>query len=151
MIFKIEIKNKPLFKNHHGEHIKHEIAGLGVKNKLEVEYCPVYQIEGDLNKAEIDKISQELLIDPITELYEVNNKPKKIRNVSEVEVWFKNGVTDAVADSVAKAVKDLGIVIDITVHTAHKYIIKGAVNQITVKHIAERLLANTMVQKYNIN
>jgi phosphoribosylformylglycinamidine synthase len=152
----VEVKNKQGFKDHHAEHIKHDIESLGLRHRVDVRYMIAYQLEGELNLREINTIVKELLIDPITEesiihiiqeIVDPNKKVKKLSNF-EVEVWFKHGVTDTVSESVIKAVKDLGIEKEIKVRTGHKYIISGNTDEDMVKQIAEKVLANTMVQRY---
>jgi phosphoribosylformylglycinamidine synthase len=59
-------------------------------------------------------------------------------------------VTDTVAGSVMKAVKDLGIDRELKVKTGQKYVFEGDINLKTVRRIADKLLANPMVQEYRI-
>ncbi|MCL2390370.1 MAG: phosphoribosylformylglycinamidine synthase subunit PurS [Endomicrobia bacterium] len=155
-MYQIEISSKKGFKDVHGEHTLSEISGLGIKQVEKVSYSQVYEIHGEINPAQANEIAEELLSDKITE------KPlvKKIETggsrsavnskLSVIEVWYKKGVTDTVSESVAKAVKDLGIKEEIKVKTGHKYYLYGNLSQKILNTIATKLLANTLIQEYKI-
>lgn len=66
------------------------------------------------------------------------------------DVFYKKGVTDAVADTVSFAAKDAGITADIKVSTGKRYYIKGKITKDDIELICERLLANRLVQDYYI-
>ena len=150
-MYEIEILSKTGFKNVRGEHVLSDIMQLGVKDVKKVEYSPLYKVEGAINAFEAKTIASELLSDKITESFKVtkdgdNSKAK----ASVIEVWFKRGVTDTVAESVVKAVKDLGIDKEISVKTGHKYYLYGNISSAVLNNIATKLLANTLIQEYKI-
>jgi phosphoribosylformylglycinamidine synthase len=158
MIYQIEISLKPQFRDKHGEHVKHEISGLGVKGISEVKYRTVYSIEGELSRQQAERISSRLLIDPITEKYAINSDISGIRKKQaaghgsrvtglSVEIWFKKGVTDTVADSVSKAVKDIGINEALKIKTGHKFTFTGKVSPAVIKQAVAKLLYNPMIQE----
>jgi phosphoribosylformylglycinamidine synthase len=171
-MFEIEIRTKNGFKNPHGEHVLSDISGIGIEGVTEVEYSPLYVIDGGITLIEAETIALELLSDKITETYTCHYKKQSvveslkigiaasetaactdsaIRPCSAsfvVEVWYKKGVTDTVSESVIKAVKDLGIEKEIKVKTGHKYYLYGKVSQTALSEIATKLLANTLVQEY---
>jgi len=156
MIYQIEISLKKEFRDKHGEHVKHDIAELGVKGITEVKYLPVYRIEGNISLQEAERISSRLLIDPITEQYlvvDLEDKSYK-RAAAEkglsVEIWFKKGVTDTVAGSVAKAVKDIGVKEALKIDTGHKFVIKGNVPAAVIRQAAAKILYNSMIQECKI-
>ena len=147
----IDILLKKTFRDRHGEHVRQDIADTGMATPPAVRSVPVYRLEGSLSEEDVEKVASRLLADPVTETYRVRTEasvPGKGEHV--VEVWLKPGVTDTVADSVVKAVDDLGISVPIKVKTGHAYFFatcdKGA-----VRRIAERLLANPIVQEYTIS
>ncbi len=65
-----------------------------------------------------------------------------------IEVYYKKGVTDAVGDSVKKGIEDLSIDGIRSAQTGHKYVISGGLKKEDVLKIAERLLANKVVQDF---
>jgi phosphoribosylformylglycinamidine synthase len=175
-MFEIEICTKKGFKNSHGKHVLFNISGIGIEGVTEVEYSPLYVIDGGITSAEAETIALELLSDKITETYTCHYEKQGVKEslkigssvgivVSEtavcadstvrprsaffaIEVWYKKGVTDTVSESVIKAVKDLGIEKEIKVKTGHKYYLYGKISQTVLNDIATKLLANTLVQEY---
>jgi phosphoribosylformylglycinamidine synthase len=147
MIYQVEVSFKKQFRDKHGEHVRHEIAGLGVKGITAVKYSPVYLIEGELSRQEAERISSRLLIDPVTEQYAINPAGK---GALSAEIWFKKGVTDTVAESVAKAVKDIGISQPLKIKTGHKFGFQGKTTSAAVKQIAVKLLYNPMIQECRV-
>jgi phosphoribosylformylglycinamidine synthase len=175
-MFEIEICTKKGFKNSHGEHVLSDISGIDIEGVTEVEYSPLYVIDGGITFAEAKTIALELLSDKVTETYTCHYEKQSVEEplktetsavtvVSEtaacadsvirprsaffvIEVWYKKGVTDTVSESVIKAVKDLGIEKEIKVKTRHKYYLYGKVSPTVLNDIATKLLANTLVQEY---
>jgi phosphoribosylformylglycinamidine synthase len=175
-MFEIEVCTKKGFKNSRGEHVLSDISGIGIESIIEVEYSPLYVIDGGITSAEAETIAFELLSDKITETYICCYEKQRIEEsldtgffsdiaVSKtaaraasvicqhsaffvVDVWYKKGVTDTVSESVIKAVKDLGIEKEIKVKTGRKYYLYGKVSKTVLNYIATKLLANTLVQEY---
>lgn len=151
-MYEIEILSKSGFKNVRGEHIHSQVVQLGFKDVKKISYSPLYRIEGGINALEAKTIAAELLSDKITEMPKVrfvkSGKEEKNADASVIEVWFKKGVTDTVAESVVKAVKDLGIMKEISVKTGHKYYLYGGISGAQLDKIAVKLLANTLIQEY---
>lgn len=151
-MYEIEILSKSGFKNVRGEHIHSQVVQLGFKDVKKISYSPLYRIEGGISALEAKTIAAELLSDKITEMPKVrfvkSGKEEKNADASVIEVWFKKGVTDIVAESVVKAVKDLGIMKEISVKTGHKYYLYGGISGAQLDKIAVKLLANTLIQEY---
>ncbi|MCB4792331.1 MAG: phosphoribosylformylglycinamidine synthase subunit PurS [Elusimicrobia bacterium] len=159
MIYQVEVMLNKGFKDIHGHNIRNDISYIGIKDKPEVRYSPLFYIEGNIELYEINKIAKNLLIDPVTQncsIRSIASKNAQAKNSQtksqghEVEVWFKPGVTDVVSESIIKAIKDLGIDKELKVKTGHKYIFTGSVSLNSVKQITERLLVNNIIQKYTI-
>lgn len=151
MIYKIEVSVKSGSRDRHGEHIRHDIADIGIKNAPEVKYSQIYSVDGDISSDDARRIAADLLTDPITETFRVSAEGKESKSSGHnIEVWLKHGVTDTVAESVLKAVNDLGINVPIKVKTGQKFVFSGGMSLSGIKQIAERLLVNPMVQEYKI-
>ena len=154
MIFEIEIKTKKGFVDPQGLHTVSDIAGIGIKDILSVDYVAVYRISGDITNKQSEIIAKELLSDKITEDFSIkqyNSLEDKKLEKNSIEVWYKHGVTDTVSESVVKAIKDLGIKEELTVKTGKKYCLKGKnIDGSKLKKIATGLLANTLIQEYLI-
>jgi phosphoribosylformylglycinamidine synthase len=142
----IEVFTKKGLRDMRGEHVLNDILQAGIDVK-KVEYSPVYAIEG-INKTQASLIGKELLSDKITESFTTERRGAK---ASVIKVWYKHGVTDAAGESVKKALRDLGIKNEVKVKTGHIYYISGAANKKVLEKIATSVLANTLIQEYEIN
>lgn len=150
MVYYIDILHKKSFRDRHGEHVRQDIADTGMATPPEVKSVPIYRLEGALSAGDVKKIASCLLADPVTETFRVRTEPSVPgKGEHSVEVWLKHGVTDTVAESVVKAVADLGIAVPIKVKTGHAYLFATR-DRDAVRRIAERLLANPIVQEYTI-
>jgi len=156
-MYEIEISSKKGFKDSRGEHTLSDISGIGINAVQEAKYSQLYFIDGNISASDAKLIAGELLSDKITESYAVRSfsnpvsgEPISLSSPSIVEVWFKKGVTDTVAESVVKAVADLGIKAPVKVRTGHKYYLSGKLSKNVLETIASKLLANTMIQEYKI-
>ena len=147
MLWRIEVKEKDGFYDAVGESVKKDIADLGFKNRIKaVRFVYVYLIEGDVNESDIIKISEELLIDPITQEYSYAGSVSDEKQYKIVEVAHNPGVMDPVEDSARKAIRDLGIQKISTVKTAKKYLIRGKFSSAEIRVISERILYNKAIQ-----
>lgn len=146
--WKVEVFYKPEVPDTIGQGILEDIADLGINGVDSVKTATVYWIEGSLNSQTIERIGTELLADPITQLFTSNADNEKIKDWT-VEVQFKPGVTDAVGDSTAKGIKDLGIEGVETVYTGQKFWLSGTLNAEIIESIAQRLLMNDVIQTFS--
>ena len=135
--------------------LKADIADLEIEGVEKVAIAHVYYLEGDLSEADRKRIGQNLLIDPITQTYDVqavSNPQSAIRNPQSpsghtVEVAYHPGVRDPVEDSLKKGAIDLGITAVRSVHTAKVYTFVGSLKREAVDRIGEKLLVNATIQQ----
>lgn len=149
MLYNIEIKDKPGIFDAAGAGIKKDILDLGITGVEEVRFVQAYIIEGSLSLEEASRICQELLVDRIAQDYSINEEPAKRAQAQDefiVEVAYNAGVMDPVEYSTLKGIRDLGINTVSSVKTAKKYIIKGAITDIQLKTISDKLLYNKLIQ-----
>jgi len=76
----------------------------------------LYRLEGEISPEEVSRIAQELLSDSVSENFAIDTKPED-GNHFFVDIWYKDGVTDSVGESVLKGVSDIGI--KTVAHAAH--------------------------------
>ena len=132
-----------------GDRLKKDIHDLGISSVEEARVSDVYLLEGGLDEAEVRKIGQELLADPVVEDYlwgegSVSRVEDKTAHV--IEVAYNPGVTDPVEGSINKAIRDLGIATVSSVKTARKYSLWGDFPEETLQSICDKLLVNSLVQ-----
>ncbi len=167
--WKIEVYYKPEVPDTVGQGILEDIADLGIRGVDSVRTATLFWLDGALDAQTVDRISTELLADPITQTYTAarlsSRKALPVPNSSgrsehsrttstedwTIEVQFKPGVTDAVGDSTVKGVKDLGITGVNAVCTGSKYRFTGALNVALLETIANRCLMNDVIQTFSIS
>ena len=156
MKWKIEVRYKTNIPDATGQGMLEDIADLGISGVDLVQTANVYWIEGEFQVREIDRICSELLADPVTQDYfcqrsdSCSESSASETGVWTVEVRFKPGVTDAVGDSVVKGIRDLGISRVSAAKTGQKYRIFGDLDLNTIEAISRSLLANEVIQTFDI-
>jgi phosphoribosylformylglycinamidine (FGAM) synthase PurS component len=117
----------------------------------------LFRLEGDLSEAVVKKIAETLLVDPVVENYTVESsdakkKPSKspYKGALVVDVWPKPGVTDPVAHTVQKGMRDMGLARGITASTATRYIFPKAKETRLIETLAKRTLANELIHDIDI-
>ena len=134
-----------------GRILKNDILDLGFSSLECIRSMPTYWIEGGASKIEIEKICKELLIDEIIQDCWVNeNKEWSAGFNWIVEVSFKLGVTDPVAESVKAGIETIGIFGVENVKTGMTYLLKGDLSEGDVKIICNKCLANPIIHNYKI-
>ena len=130
-----------------GNNVQSEIETFGFSGITGVRVCQVFVIFGDVSASVLDAIAQKLLVDAVTQGYQVLSASYRISEPKYhlVEVSRKPGVMDPVEQSALKALGDVGITVA-GVKTAHKYLISGNVPAATIRMIATRVLANTKIE-----
>jgi len=155
--WKIEVSYKPEMPDAAGHGLLQDIADLGITGVESVRTAQIYWIDGDIDAPAIERICCELLADAVTQqyVYGESGSPAQTEEIAGANVWaieirFKPGVTDAVGDSVVKGIRDMGISGVHTAQTGQKYLIHGNLHLPTLQTIAQRLLANEVIQAFEI-
>lgn len=153
MVNRIEIGFKKGFRDALGEKVRRRIIDHLKMDVEDVSTVDVFTIEGDLQKSELRAIARGPLSDPVIQRHTVN------RWLAEgfdwlVEVGFKPGVTDNVGKTAREAIelflgeKRRGRTI--AVYTSRQYIIRGRIGRGEAERIAAGLLANDLIERYEI-
>ncbi len=146
--WKIQIFYKPEVPDTVGQGILGDIEDLGISGINSVRTAALYWIEGHVDAQTLNRISTNLLADPITQTYSYASEVSQTDEWT-IEVQFKPGVTDAVGDSTVKGIKDLGIIGVKAVRTGHKYWLTGQLTSEVLETIAHRLLVNDVIQTFS--
>ena len=153
MANRIEIGFKKGIRDALGEKIKRRIIEHLHLNVDEVKTVEVYTIDGDLGEGELQQIVRGPLSDPVIQDYAVN------RGLADrfdwmIEVGFRPGVTDNVGKTAKEAIELLiGEELNnrsIGVYTSRQYIISGKINRGDAERIASSLLANELIERFEI-
>lgn len=146
--WKVEVFYKPDVPDTIGLGILQDILDLGINGVESVRTAAIYWIEGSLDEISIHRIGNELLADPITQQYSIDQIQISEKQWT-IEVQYKPGVTDAVGDSTVKGINDLGISKVSRVRTGKKFCITGELNLNKIENISKRLLLNDVIQSYS--
>jgi len=147
---RVEIYLKSHLPDARGLSLVRDIDDLGITTVSSVRVVDIYWLDADLTPEQLDLICRRLLADPITQDYRCESGPSdEGRTGSDyhtVEVTYNAGVTDPVADTVMKAVRDLGVEGVEGVKPAKRYLIQGQLNARQLETICNRLLVNPIIQ-----
>jgi len=115
----------------------------------DVKTIDVYTIDADLPQEQLKVLGQDLFADPITQVFSYD-RPLATGFSWLIEVGFKPGVTDNVGKTSREALEDvLGIKVG-GVYTSRQYLIAGNIPREQVERIASELLANQLIERWEI-
>jgi phosphoribosylformylglycinamidine synthase len=149
MYWRVEVKDKEGVFNSSSETLKSEISELGFGKIEDVRIKFIYFLIGSLTQTEARRISEDLLIDSVTQeyhLYSQDETPLVPEGYTALQVIYKPGVMDPVEESTLKGIRDLGVASIEAVRTAKKYLFRGAVSKKSLIQAAQKLLYNKMIQ-----
>jgi phosphoribosylformylglycinamidine synthase II/phosphoribosylformylglycinamidine synthase I len=109
----------------------------------------LYFIEGELSPTQLHQIAEELVADPIVERYELEITP--LSDELFIEVTLQVGVTDPVAESLHRAIRQLGIYTATQTASGQHYHLSGNLTPSDLDHLASTLFCNTVIQRYTLN
>jgi len=146
--YRIEVAMSPDLRDAAGEALKDDILDLGIESVRSVRTAQVYRLEGDLSRADVERIASDLLADGVSQRYSIGGSAfaEGGEQFHAVEVAYNPGVMDPVAISVLKAIADLGISGVDRASTAQRYCIEGALSEEALATITNRLLVNRVIQ-----
>jgi phosphoribosylformylglycinamidine synthase II len=137
------------FPDPEGDKLEKDIRDVGITAVKQARFSDVYLLEGELDEVDVGKIGQELLADPVVEDFswgEGSLSRIEGGDTHVIEVAYNPGVTDPVAGSVGKAIRDLGIATVTSVKTARKYSLRGNLSEENLQSICDKLLVNSLIQ-----
>lgn len=115
---------------------------------LTISTSQLYFLTGQLTPTQIDQLTRQLLLDPVTQESVLSQEPEIINAAYIVDVFFHPGVTDTLAESVLAGASMLGITTLEHVETGRRYIFDKRLSEDEVRYIAKALLYNPVIQNY---
>ncbi|MBM4329934.1 MAG: phosphoribosylformylglycinamidine synthase subunit PurL [Deltaproteobacteria bacterium] len=152
MAYRVEIGLKPTIRDARGEKIKRRIIddlNIIVDSVVTVD---VYTVDAAMSAPEIEKAASGPFLDPIIQEFSIG-KPLRDDFDWAIEVGYKAGVTDNIGRTAREAVELLlqrkfnaweGV------YTSVLYLIRGKLTKEQAERIATGLLANTLIQRFEI-
>jgi len=148
VITRIELAEKEDFYDAEGHAVHSGARDLGIQGIGTVQAFRVYYLLGELSDAEKEHIAAMLLADRVTQDYAIDApvaRPDSDRAWT-VEITFNRGVTDMVAETTLKGIRDLGIPGVTAAKTARRYAFYGRLNDADKDLIVQKLLMNKVVE-----
>ncbi len=158
-VHRVEVRPKPGHRDTRGEAAIRSAAAAGVAVPTRVGHASVFLLEGDLSAAQLRRIADELLADPVTQAAFVQpagsiTAPEASAAAAAsgrspaawdavIEVHPLPGVTDPAAESVELAVRAL-FGIDVLVRTGERFDLAG-VTPAAASELGARVLANPVI------
>jgi len=150
MLCEVEIKPAENQIDREGARILKECQVIGAHSIRSVLTAHSYLLEGDLNQSDLENIAQSLLSDPVVETFEIRILSGNSSDSAEAEqllnVLFKPGVTDNVANSAREAIRDLGHSVE-NVATCRKYWINSDATSEEADRMASKVLSNDAIEQ----
>src|SRR5258708_31219780 len=160
--FLIEVTHKSGGKDPLAAEITEDLKHLGVRTSCKVATSKLYRMIGQLSSEERARVGKELLSDPIVEeAHDGGWKPKdplsgvatatgrKLSGTQSVvvDVWYKQGVTDAVGESVLKGLHDMNLEEIQDVRTGMRYRFIGLKDRKVADKFALAVLMNPLIHE----
>ncbi len=149
MIWRVEVRQKENFAAPLSRGIIADIIDLKIKGVKDVRLVYVYLLQGALDRAQVETVASQLLVDPIVEEYQIIDAAHWDRaktNAHIVEVAYNTGVMDPIEASTIKGIRDLGFDAIEAVRTAKQYQLFGKLSAKDIQTITQRVLLNKLIQ-----
>ena len=142
MIWRIDVFSK---KKKSCSDIASQLKDLGITSESDVYSRKVYLIDSDLKQSQVQKVADELLIDPVLEQHSINKGIfTSVPANNQILITHNPGVCDTVAMSLEKALGDLSFSIN-SARTAKFYEFKGLSRE-EIDYLAPKLLYNPLIE-----
>jgi len=151
MLWEVEIRPATGQVDREGARIMAECSGLGLQSVSTVEAARSFLLQGDLDDAAVSQISRSLLADTVAEEFSIHRLDSgAARNGDSgsgqlLNVLFKPGVTDNVANSALKALKDQDVPVE-AIATCRKYWLNADAAGAEVERLSNRVLSNDAIE-----
>ncbi len=155
MLWEIEIYPAAHLPDREAERVRSQCQALGAVSIREVRSARSFLIEGNVSSAQIEKIAAGFLVDTVVETHKLVDHSAPVAQTphsalrtphSLLNVLYKPGVTDNVADSIRHALVDLGYAVT-AVRTCQKYWFNDDADQADLTRVAGKVLANDAIQQ----
>jgi len=149
MLHRIEVVFKENMIDALGSNVKKRIIE-DLKIKVDsVKTVDVYTIDSNLSEEKLNILGENLFADPVIQDYTIDTAIAK-DFVWLIEVGFKPGVTDNVGKTSKEGIEDIFKTKINGVYTSKQYVIKGNLKREDAEKIASGLLANQLIERWEI-
>jgi len=151
MIYRVEVS--PLEPGHdpRGEALVAEIGALGIPGVLSVAVTDLFFLEGELSPEAVERITQQLLVDPVIQRAQWMPLGQEQGVPGAVEVVMLPGVTDNVASSLLKVSGMMGFGELQRAASGQRYTVRGELDRGTLHRVAREVLANEVIHTFSVD
>src|SRR6266446_6178560 len=161
MLWEIEVYPAAHLVDREAARVCDQCRALGLSSIRDVRSARSFILEGALSPTQIEKIASGFLADTVVETFKVHtlsaeassnpkSAPSKLGQgpnpKSLLNVLYKPGVTDNVADSIKAALVELGHPVT-AVRTCQKYWFNADASTIELTRVAGKVVANDAIQQ----
>ncbi len=148
MITRIELALREGYYDADAEGIKQAARDLDITGVDHVDYFRVFYLSGELSDAEKNRIADDLLADGVTDDVAIDTPltHDPTGDAWSVEITLNRGVTDMVAQTTEKGVRDLGIDSVENIKTARRYEIYGKLSESDRDLLVQKVLMNKVIE-----
>jgi phosphoribosylformylglycinamidine synthase len=126
-----------------------QVAQLGLDHIKQAQVSDLYFLRGDLLPTDLTRLAEELLADPVVEGYYIQTLPSPPPEGGKtIEVGFRPGVTDPVAENLLQRAHLLGIGNVEATSTGNRYTFERDVSTEDMHRVAREVLCNDVIQTY---
>ena len=153
-VFRVEVGAREATSNHVFVQTAHH---LGIQNLKDCTSQRLYFLQGQLTLTQAEQLSQQLLVDSVTEKAVVRDLSIIVTQVPPssdthfVEVTFLPGVTDPPAENLVKMAHMLGVAGIIQAATGQRFTLYGSLSADDLQRLATEVLANPVIQRFTID
>ncbi len=152
MLWEVEIRPAAGQVDREGERVLAECSGMGLQSVSTVEAARSFILQGELADDVVTEISRTLLADGVVESFSIHQLDAAASDASNgsngghlLNVLFKDGVTDNVANSALKAMKDQKVSVE-AVATCRKYRINKGASEAEIARLSAKVLSNDAIE-----
>ncbi|GHO69148.1 phosphoribosylformylglycinamidine synthase subunit PurL [Ktedonobacter sp. SOSP1-52] len=156
--FHIEVRATAERHDVHARQLARDIAQLSIDSlpslatiadaPLYLHTAQLYHLTGSLSPQDVERLSQELLTDPVIQEAHLSTYADTAHTV---DVFFHPGVTDTLAESVLEGARMLGLTGIARVETGRRYLLDERLSEAEVRTLADALLYNPVIQHYELH
>jgi phosphoribosylformylglycinamidine synthase len=152
MLWEVEIRPAAGQVDREGERVLAECSGLGLESVSSVEAARSFLLQGELADDVVTRVSRTLLADGVAESFAIHRLDAATEDALNgapdgqlLNVLFKDGVTDNVANSALKALKDQDVSVE-AVATCRKYWVNDDASEAELGRLSARILSNDAIE-----
>ncbi len=151
MLWEVEILPIGSEKDYEGQRILASAASQGITGLSTVKAARTFLIQGELTRDDAKRAAEQLLVDPVTEQFQIHELPATLSEISNsksqllLNVLLHPGVTDSVAENAARALTRLNLKVT-NVATCRRYWITGDLGSAKLAQLTKKVLANDAIE-----